>query len=213
MIGASTAQPDALALAALIVGVFAVIFSAVAAIAAVRALNIASAQHDVFQSQLRARARLEITLGLAPTLRFLRITGEELTLERLPDVAAAEVILQIGVTNVGGRVASDAVIATLAPRGRELQWCDASGYTREYVPGVPTAETLTTADGTEVPVSWIDTTRRIALRTSLVMFAKISVGASGELDVPLRIRITCDDLEDSVTSVEHDATLRVRAAD
>jgi hypothetical protein len=158
-------------------------------------LYVSLRQHGVFMRELRARAKFQLTATTVHASHDGLLRS---------DASLINPIVEIGLKNTGDRVARTTVINVLVPRG--IGYFTRCGSDGGDLPGgasqvhTGTDETLTAADGTEVPAQWIAWDYpRISLKTAIVMYVRFVCGIpeeGSEQVTPMRIKAQADELPD-----------------
>ena len=175
-------------------------------VVALLSLYIAGREHREFMRQLRARADFEITL------RFLSFADNVLR----SDAVQVDVRLEIGLKNTGQKAASETTINVLAPTfAADLRRTGPLGSpVGEWREPVNTSELLGTSDGSALPAHWLTMLLpRMGRKGGSVCFATFTIDVpepnAGPRLVPMRVRVSAEELPDEVEDRVAEIELRV----
>lgn len=150
------------------------------AIAAI-ALVISIREHRAFAAQIGARADLRVTTNVLKG----RYVGSS--------------IVEVGVSNEGGKAAGPTIVNVLIPDDRiEIARCEQDGTPIPAAALRTTPEMLPGESGPSIYLTW--EIRRISIRSPHVFYVSVGHVLTRER-APIRVKVQSDDLPDDVREV------------
>lgn len=195
---ANCASSDSLGTVSLAVAVIGVIVAAIALIVSMRVLKIMRVEHEEFVKQLTARAQFRIIA------RTLLNQATIQTHAGLPQVANRRVRVEIGLTNIGEKVARLTTVNVLVPRTIDnIRWTDSTGAPHGD-PAAEIAETLPDRNGNAVPAARLTHTVEGLGRANIVRWVEFTAGTWCGPEILIRIEAESDDLSKDDPESFHD---------
>ena len=160
-------------------------------------LSMARREHREFVATLNRRVKLVVTPGLA-------------TLEQQPD-GRTLVVVQVGLNNVGDKVATRVGLNLLAPSWAEdFQWSDEAGQAISVGSPGTTSEILTASDGAshEAQYRYLELPYVGLSSSHYVKFARLHAPREHRL-IPLRAFVWGDDITPETHDLNDDGNIVV----